>query len=273
MKCLVRDIPIHYEEYGKGKPILNIHGWGPDHRMMVGAYEPIFKGVKGYRRIYLDLPGFGQTPIEPWVKNTDDMLDIVCEFINAVIGQESFLLTGCSYGGYISLGLLHKMGERVDGVLLDVPMVSCEIDSLPERQIIWQSEFFDSVEKNSVLESYLSMAVIATPKEYEKWQTQIQLGLDARTLGTRSTMDFDYRKDMEEAIGKLTFKKPACILTGRQDHTTGYNLPYKLLERFPRATYAVLDGAGHLLYMEKESLFQKMVEDWIERVELNLSNI
>ena len=272
MKCLIRNIPIHYEEHGDGKPILNIHGWGTDHRMMMGAYEPIFKQIRGYRRIYLDLPGFGQTPIEPWVQNSDDMLDIVCGFINSVIGRENFLLTGCSYGGYISLGLIHKMGERIDGVLLDVPMTSCEIThesaSLPERQIIWRSKLLDSQSKSRILEGYMSMAVVATPEAYEKWQTQIQPGLDARALGTRSAMDFDYQKETEEAIGTLIFNKPSCILTGRQDHLTGYVLPYKLLERFPRATYAVLDSAGHLLYMEREPLFQRFVRDWLQRTEL-----
>ena len=275
MVCLVNDTPIYYKEFGQGKPILHIHGWGPDHRMMVGAYEPIYEEKQDYRRIYLDLPGFGKTPLPPSMQNSDDMLDIVCGFVDNLIGKENFLLAGCSYGGYIAMGLLCKMGERIDGVLLDVPDVSNimhNLDSLPKRKMIWKSKLLDSQEVDHSLEGYLSMAVIATPEMLDKWKTQIQPGLDVRKLGRYSDLDFGYSKDMEEAIKKATFDKPACILTGKQDHATGYTQAYHLLDRFSRATYVVLDGAGHLLYMEREAVFVQMVLDWLCRVELNLEN-
>ena len=88
-KCQVRDISIHYIEIGEGKPILFIHGWSPDHRMMRGCFEPIFSEKKGYRRIYLDLPGMGQTPVKSWIQNSDDILEILCEFIHHVIRNKT----------------------------------------------------------------------------------------------------------------------------------------------------------------------------------------
>jgi len=57
-----------------------------------------------------------------------------------------------------------------------------------------------------------------------------------------------------DAYDVLTFDKPSCILTGRQDHTTGYKLAYELVERFPRATFSILDCAGHRLEVEREWL-------------------
>jgi len=279
MVCFVRDLyqvaPIHYVEYGEGKPVFNIHGWGPDQRMMIGAYEPVFEKTQGYRRIYPDLPGFGQTPVPAWLKDSDDMLGALCVFINTMIGRENFLLTGCSYGAYMALGLLHRMGERIDGVLLDVPMTSCKLTQglieLPERMVTWQSPLLDELNDSPALQNYLGMAVTALPEGFEKFEQQIQPGLDARTLGMRSQGALgDYRVETEKAISGLRFDKPACILAGRQDHWTGYKMPYELLERFPRASFAVLDGAGHLLYIEKEPIFRQFVKDWLERVEMNL---
>ena len=78
----------------------------------------------------------------------------------------------------------------------------------------------------------------------------------------------NYSPMMQKAIRELTFDKPTCILAGRQDDVVGYTLSYKLIERFPRATYAVLDGAGHILQIENEPIFQQFVKDWICRVEL-----
>ena len=76
MVCLIRDIPIYYEEYGEGRPVLCIHGYSVDHHLMTGCLEPVFTQMSGYRRIYLDLPGMGKTPAASWIQNADDMLEI-----------------------------------------------------------------------------------------------------------------------------------------------------------------------------------------------------
>lgn len=80
MECKLKNIAIHYEEYGEGKPIIMIHGYYPDHRLMSGCMEPIFADRPGYRRIYLDLPGMGRTKGEAWINNSDRMLDIILAF-------------------------------------------------------------------------------------------------------------------------------------------------------------------------------------------------
>ncbi len=58
---------------------------------------------------------------------------------------------------------------------------------------------------------------------------------------------------------------------GRQDHWLGYKDAWKILENYPRATFAVLDRAGHCLQMEQEKLFNQLVSEWLDRVEESLS--
>jgi len=272
MKCYIQGIAVHYEEYGEGKPILFIHGWGPDNRMMSGCFEPIFKDKHGYRRIYVDLPSFGQTPAPAWITTHDHMVDILCDFVDTVIGDSNFLLAGCSYGGYLSLGLIHKMGKRIDGAFFLVPAVDVRDPNevLPEREIIWKSEHMDLIEKCQALDYYMNMAVVASPEGYERWLTDIQPGLNAKTDALGAYTEIHFSPEMQDAIRKLTYHKPTCILTGRQDSTSvGYARAYHLTERFPRATYAVLDCGGHILQIDNEPLFQALVKDWIWRVELS----
>lgn len=72
---------IAYEEHGTGFPLLAIHGFYPDRRVMAGALEPLFDEEdraaippsagcgrpcgghtrRTYRRIYLDLPFMGES--------------------------------------------------------------------------------------------------------------------------------------------------------------------------------------------------------------------
>ena len=55
------------------------------------------------------------------------------------------------------------------------------------------------------------------------------------------------------------------------DSSTGYKIAYELVERFPRATFAVMDAAGHLL--ERDALYQQLMMDWLERIEMGTSEI
>jgi len=62
MDCELKDITVHYELLGEGRPIIMLHGWSVDHRHMVSDMEPLFRQRDGWKRIYLDLPGHGRTP-------------------------------------------------------------------------------------------------------------------------------------------------------------------------------------------------------------------
>lgn len=109
MHIVINDVDLHYEEYGFGIPVLCLHGFYVDCELMKGCLEPVFENNVGYKRIYLDLVGMGQTPPSSWVCTADDMLNIVLAFIQKVIGNKHFILFGESYGGYLALGLTQAL--------------------------------------------------------------------------------------------------------------------------------------------------------------------
>ena len=112
---------LHHVSHGEGIPVLALHGWSPDHRLMTGCLEPIFADLPGYRRLYPDLPGMGQSPAGS-IDSSDGIQAAVEEFIDAEIGAEPFLLIGESYGGYLSRGLIAKRPEQVLGLGLICPI-------------------------------------------------------------------------------------------------------------------------------------------------------
>ena len=73
----VNDIVFEYEIIGKGIPVVMIHGFSVDRETMKGCMEPIFVDLKGWKRIYFDLPGMGKTKGTPLVKNSDHILDVL----------------------------------------------------------------------------------------------------------------------------------------------------------------------------------------------------
>jgi predicted esterase len=56
MECKLKNITVHYESFGEGRPILLLHGTGVDHTYMMSDMEPLFKKRSGWKRIYPDCP-------------------------------------------------------------------------------------------------------------------------------------------------------------------------------------------------------------------------
>jgi pimeloyl-ACP methyl ester carboxylesterase len=61
------------------------------------------------------------------------------------------------------------------------------------------------------------------------------------------------------------FSAPTLIVAGRQDSTVGYAGAVDLLDRYPRATLAVVDGAGHALPHEQPEVLYALIAEWLAR--------
>jgi len=276
MTAIIKDIPFNYEEYGIGKPVLCIHGYLVDHRMMKNCFEPVFKSLKGYRRIYIDLPGMGRTPAANYIKTAYDTLELLIKFINQIIPNENVLLAGESFGGHLSLGLINKIPDKIDGVFLLCPHIDSLIykkeSTLPKKRSLFVSDILQRRKNDPDIKKLLDTAVIATPKILRDYKTSILKGIkvcDKRFLFKHFSGDFSLK--LKEDLKGVKFDKPMCILTGRQDHIVGFNDAYELLNLFPRASYSVIDYAGHNLQIENVKIFSVFVRDWIKRIEMEMN--
>ena len=122
MEAKVSGVAVHYAKYGRGTPVLALHGAGVDHREIAGALEPIFRDVPGFRRLYPDLPGMGRTPAPETINSNDDVLDILLGLIDGAIGDEPLLVMGQSYGGYLARAVASRRPEQVVGLALICPV-------------------------------------------------------------------------------------------------------------------------------------------------------
>ena len=80
----------------------SLHGWTMDRRVEMDTYERIFATRPRWRRIYPDLPGMGRSVAKAGLKNQDDMLAVLLQFIDRVLPSARFLLAGTSGGAYLA---------------------------------------------------------------------------------------------------------------------------------------------------------------------------
>lgn len=270
IKCKLDRCTVHYETRGEGKPFIMLHGGGPDRRSMIGCMEPILKKRKGWQRIYPDLPGMGRTPAEEWIANSDQMLEIVLDFINEIIPNQHFILAGNSYGGYLARGTIYRMPKKVDGLLLICPVITASRAdrTLPKHVTLVKSDSLPSDLYPQETQMFKSFAIVQTQKIFERTRKEILPGLkiaDMKFLDRIESNGYPFTFDVDAT--SIIFEKPTLILVGRQDSMVGYRDSWKILENYPRATLAVLDRAGHNLQIEQEHVFNTLVDEWLDRVE------
>ena len=266
----VRGIPVHYEEVGAGRPIVFLHGGGTDHRLMTLAFEPAFEAHVGWRRIYPDLPGMGRTPAADWISGEDDMLAVVEGFVAAVAPGARVALAGSSYGGYLALGMLHRRPELVSGLLLVAPAIrpSGRPSRLPEHRVFESDEAVVASLADDE-RGWLARSVVQTAENLEFFRAGVMPGVRVADHAFLERLDGGPNLSVDVA-GPLPapFSGPTTIITGRQDSVVGWADAIPLLDLFPRATYVVLDRAGHAVRAEQRVLVRALTEEWLDRLEL-----
>ncbi len=242
MDCDLRQISIHYESRGKGRPFVMLHESPSDHYRAMAQVEPAFRGRSGWQRIYPDLPGHGRTSGAGRIRDMDDYLDVMIEFADKVTRGGRFSVGGSSFGAYLALGIARKRASKVEGVLLSVP----EINHRPIEDR--RDEVFGSRPMEELLNPVPGLP------EYTEDTAWLQ-GLPFRDVSFNL-----YR-------GSESIRAPTLFLLGRQDAPFRYQACWKLLPDFPQATFALLDRASHSLWTDRRELVRGLVQDWLDRVE------
>lgn len=112
MKIKIKDIDINYIQYGEGKDIVLLHGWGQNIEMM----RPLGDKLQNKFRItILDLPGFGGSLEPKKVLNIYDYCDVLETFLKELEISNPIVM-GHSFGGRISI--IYASKNKVDKLVL-----------------------------------------------------------------------------------------------------------------------------------------------------------
>ena len=268
MLTTVDGIPVHYTEHGSGTPVLALHGAGVDHREIMGALEPLFADRPGHRRIYPDLPGMGRTPAPDTLNSNDDVVEVLLGLVDAVIGEQAFLVVGHSYGGYLARAIANRRPGQVAGLAL-----VCGVDAqarpgeIPEHVVLHAADDLDldATLEPAMAAEFRDYLVVQTHATLRRFQETVAPGVALADQPALQRIFERWRLRTPPEHGPA-YTNPTLILTGRQDATAGYAGSWRLLEHYPRATFAVLDRAGHALLHEQVGLAPALLAEWLDRV-------
>lgn len=119
---------LHYEVFGKGKPVIFLHGWLGSWGLWQETMAAIGKTNRAYA---LDFWGFGESNDKLTSYHVQDFVDLVSQFMDQM-GIQKAPLVGHSMGGTVSLmaalndpGRIQKVvviGSPIEGKSLSFPL-------------------------------------------------------------------------------------------------------------------------------------------------------
>lgn len=257
MECRINTVLVHYVEHGAGAPLVALHGAGVDHREIEAAIEAVVPGT-GYRRFYPDLPGMGRSTAHGLTCN-DDVVTLLGEFIDHLdVGP--VMLLGHSYGAYLARGVAARLPGRVLGLALLCPVAERSAN-VPGHDVVRQdADAYDELEpaQRAGFEEYFVMRTQATARRYRDHVAPGTAVVDEAAL---ERIFAGWKVD----VGSGAFSAPTLVVAGRRDSVAGFADAAELLERYPHATLAVLEDAGHALMHERPELLAALLGDWLDR--------
>lgn len=245
-------LKINYEEYGKGKEVILLHGWGAN----IDSFAPVSRFLSNnFRVIAIDLPGFGKSEMTDKALNIADYANFVSEFIKKMSIQKPILI-GHSNGGRIIIYLTAKKLVAAHKIIL--------IDSAgikPKRKL----KYYLKVYLFKTIKKFLQLPIFGKRSDELIERARSKFGsTDYKNASgvLRQTMVKLVNEDLRGLLPEI--KASTLLIWGENDTATPVS-DGKLMEKLiPDAGLVVLKNAGHFSYLDKQNEFNTIISSFLK---------
>jgi pimeloyl-ACP methyl ester carboxylesterase/N-acetylglutamate synthase-like GNAT family acetyltransferase len=256
---------LHSVTRGSGTPVLLVHGWSVDHRIMLPLERSFVRHRFAWERVYVDLPGHGASPADASITTADDVAAALDAFVDERFGDRPFAVVGSSFGGVLARRLVARRPSQLLGVALLCPSAEpVEHRALPEREVRVHDEALLASLDPADRAEYEPMAVVQSPETWALFRDFVLPGLRAADQGLAARVGdrpaVSWRP--EDAFDR--FDRPALMVLGRQDQVVGWQDQLEIAPSYTRMTVAVLDGAGHNAHLEHPAEVRALLRGWLD---------
>lgn len=225
MEKKIKGITINYIQYGEGKDVVLLHGWGQNIAMM----QPVGNELPDYRITILDFPGFGESeePKEVWT--VEDYADSLKELLKE-LKVENPIILGHSFGGRVAI--CYASNNKVDKLILcGSPCIRNNKKSL----------------KETVLKSIKKLPGMNTIGEMAKKYIGSEDYKKASTV-MRDILVKVVNQDLSEYAKKI--ECPTLLIWGTLDEAAPIEDARELEKLLKDGALIELEGCTHYAYLE-----------------------
>ncbi len=241
---------VHYEVFGRGRPVLFLHGWLGSWRYWLPSMEVV---AEGFRTYAFDLIGFGDTDHRNVAPSISTYADQVIRFLDA-LGIDMIALIGHSMGGMVALKTAIAHPDRIERVVtVGAPIVGSSLAPLLKltsfAPIAHGMNRFPRVTKR-LFRHFLSEA--AEDDMLEILEDSVKPTADSIRASVRSMMRTDLRPLLPE------LRVPALVIHGTRDDIvmpSQINVIRQALPKSPLLRQLSIDGSRHFPWVDRPDEF------------------
>ena len=250
-----------YEASGapEGRVLVFLHGIGGAARAWRGQLEHF--GAH-YRAVAWDMPGYGESARLDAVSITT--LAAALQDFLIQIGAQRPVLVGHSIGGMIVQEWLLTHPQDAAAVVL-----AQTSPAFGKAEGDWQKSFIEA--RLGPLDRGATMASLAPDLVRELvGDDPDPAGLELATSCMAEVPEASYRTSMLALLGfdrrqaLKEIKVPTLVLSGSRDRNAPAPMMEKMASFIPGAEYVELEGAGHLVNLERPGEFNAALEPFLE---------
>jgi 3-oxoadipate enol-lactonase len=260
-----KDGRIAYEAAGDARktPLVFLHGIGGAARCWRGQIAAF---SDRYHAMAWDMPGYGGSASLPDV-SIATLADALEDFLQAIGGRRP-VLVGHSIGGMIVQQWLAKHPRAAVAVVL---AQTSPAFGKPEGD--WQKQFIEA--RFGPLDRGETMASLAPALVKELvGDNPDARGMEIARECMASVPEASYRSvvlallgfDQRKALGHISV--PTLVLSGSKDKNAPAPMMAKMATYIQGATYVELDGAGHLVNLERPGDFNAALDRFLKTIEV-----
>lgn len=258
---------IFYQEYGKGKPVIFIHGWPLNHEMW--EYQLAELPKHNLRCIAYDRRGFGKSD-RPWESYDYDTLASDLHELITQLNLSSVTLVGFSMGGGEVARYIGKYGtDKIDKVVFVSSVTPFRLKTTNNSDGAAKETFDATIlkiqtDRPALLAEFgkkfygVDEKKEPVSKEILEWNQMLCLNSSSKATVdcVRSFSETDFRVDLK----KITI--PVLIIHGDDDAIVPIDASGdKTAALLPHATYKIYTRAPHGLFItEKDKLHADLLE-------------
>lgn len=238
---------LKFNDLGKGKPIVLIHGLGSKKE----AWAPQHELANHYRLIIPDLRGHGETDLNEDLTVKNFASDVI-ELLEHLKIRSAFFC-GLSLGGIVAQELYRQRPEMVRGLILS--NTTSYVPSILGQRILTESRKLLQEGEETLVDHIVTRGLYDSKyKEEAKKAFHIR---DTYLESAKASLGVNYFFILP------TIKKPVLLIGSTHDKVTPSINLYMMGIFLRRARTALLKNTGHLSNIEKKDLFNKYVSDFV----------
>ena len=247
--------------------LICLHGIGGDHQSFAPQSESL---SEHYRVVAWNLPGYqNSVPLEQC--SFELLTNTLAQFIDALEVGRAHLL-GQSIGGMIAQDLFHRYPDYFSSGKVRSLILAATTAAFGGRDDSFKQAFLEA--RLKPLDEGMTMQQIAQAAIPSIVGDDVDARLIKMGIDSMAAIDSNVYRDVLRCL--VTFDRreawrqincPTLLVAGSKDTNAPAATVEKMADKLPQARYEAIQGAGHLVNLEKGDAFNDAVKSFLSSID------